>query len=270
MQQWNKNETARGSDCSERERGPAIRSKVERLFSDRSVALFLDIDGTLLDVALTPLTVHVPPDLAELLEMLSARLSGAMAIITGRPIAEADNLLRPWKFAAAGVHGGEMRMSAMETIQALTPTFNPELHNDLKTIADAMPGVVLEDKGAGIAMHYRMVPNLREPLLALLETLIQKYPGQLAICEGRKVVEVLPVGFSKGRALRKLAGLPQFVNRVPVMIGDDISDIDAFHAAEALGGYGLKVAGENFAQSEASFSGPQDVLAWLKKQSQAL
>jgi trehalose 6-phosphate phosphatase len=271
MQQLKKNKTVYGSDGSQPDRAAAIRCKVEQLFADRhSIALFLDIDGTLLDVALTPSAVHVPPDLAELLELLSTRLSGAMAIITGRPIAEADDLLRPWKFTAAGVHGGEIRMSATAAIQALTPTFSPEMHGDLKTIAEAMPGIVLEDKGAGIAMHYRLVPNLREPLLATLEALIPKYPGQFAICEGRKVVEILPVGFSKGRALRKLASLPQFASRIPIMIGDDISDVDAFRAAEDLGGYGMKVAGENFPKSEASFNGPQDVLAWLKKQSKAL
>jgi trehalose 6-phosphate phosphatase len=271
MQQLKNNETMQESDRSQEERLATTRNNVEQLFADhRPVALFLDIDGTLLDVALTPSTVHVPPGLAELLETLSARLSGAMAIITGRPIAEADELLQPWKFAAAGVHGGEMRATATAKVQSLTPSFNPDLHNDLKTIAGAMPGVVLEDKGAGIAMHYRLVPNLREPLLATLEALIPKYPGQFAICEGRKVVEILPVGFSKGRALRKLTSFPQFSGRIPIMIGDDISDIDAFRAAEALGGYGMKVAGENFPPSEASFSGPQDVLAWLKKQSEAL
>jgi trehalose 6-phosphate phosphatase len=267
MQQLKKNETVHGLSGSAPHRAAAVRSDVEQLFNNpHSVALFLDIDGTLLDVALTPSAVHVPPDLAELLGGLSTRLSGAMAIITGRPIAEADDLLRPWKFVAAGVHGGEMRMSATAAVQALTPTFSPEMHSDLKAIADAMPGIVLEDKGAGIALHYRLVPDLREPLLATLEALIPKYPGQFTVCEGRKVVEILPTGFSKGRALRKLANLPQFSNRVPVMIGDDISDIDAFRAAEALGGYGMTVAGENFSQAEASFSGPRDVLAWLKKQ----
>ena len=271
MQQLKKYKTMHGSDEPQPGRGAAIRSNVEQIFANRSpIALFLDIDGTLLDVALTPSTVHVPPDLAELLETLSTRLSGAMAIITGRPIAEADDLLQPWKFAAAGVHGGEIRMSATAAVQALTPTVNPEMYSDLKIIAEAMPGVVLEDKGAGIAMHYRLVPNLREPLLATLDALIRKYPGQFTLCEGRKVVEILPVGFSKGRALRKLASLPQFVNRIPVMIGDDISDSDAFRAAEALGGYGMKVAGENFSEAEASFSGPRDVLAWLEKQSKAL
>ena len=126
-----------------------------------------------------------------------------------------------------------------------------------------MPGIVTENKGTGIAMHYRLAPELRDSLLITLEALVPKYPGQFSIWEGRKVVEILPVGFSKGRALRTLAGLPEFANRIPVMIGDDIADVGAFHAAEELGGYGLKVAGENFSQKEAAFTGPADVLAWL-------
>jgi len=112
-------------------------------------------------------------------------------------------------------------------------------------------------------MHYRLAPELRDSLLITLEALVPKYPGQFSIWEGRKVVEILPVGFSKGRALRTLAGLPEFANRIPVMIGDDIADIGAFHAAEELGGYGLKVAGEHFSQKEAAFTGPADVLHWL-------
>ena len=90
------------------------------------------------------------------------------------------------------------------------------------------------------------------------------------VCEGRKVVEVLPIGFSKGRALRKLAALPKFANRVPIMIGDDIADVDAFRAAEEMGGYGLKVAGENFSNAEASFRGPSEVVSWLKTFSDGL
>jgi len=268
MQQL-KDDTLHGTDRARRERAVQVRGKIEQLVAGRTpIALFLDIDGTLLDVALTPSTVHVPPDLAELLGTLSARLSGALAIITGRPISEADHLLKPLKFAAAGVHGAEMRVSTTAKVEPLTPSFNPELHIDLKAVADAMPGIVMEDKGAGIAMHYRLAPELRDSLLVTLEALIPKYPGQFTLCEGRKVVEILPVGFSKGQALRQLAGFPEFANRVPVMIGDDIADIDAFRAAEALGGYGIKVAGENFADAEAAFNGPADVLAWLKNLSQ--
>ena len=147
---------------------------------------------------------------------------------------------------------------------ATTPTARSLPKGSRVPAAISMPGVVTEDKGTGIALHYRLAPELRDSLLITLEALIPKYPGQFTICEGRKVIEILPIGFSKGRALRKLASLPDFADRIPVMIGDDIADIDAFRAAEELGGYGLKVAGENFSEEEASFIGPADVLKWLE------
>jgi trehalose 6-phosphate phosphatase len=266
MQKLKENDTLHGLARSQREQAESARAAVEKLFAEQSpLALYLDIDGTLLDMALTPSTVHVPPDLADMLARTTERLSGALAIVTGRPIAEADQLLKPLKFAAAGVHGAEMRTTATGEIASLTPAFNPALLNDLRTIAEAMPGIVTENKGAGIAMHYRLVPDLREPLLATVEALLPKYPGQFAICGGRKVIEILPVGFSKGVALHKLAGLSQFKNRIPVMIGDDIADMEAFRAAESLGGVGLKVAGENFTKAEASFGGAPDVRSWLRK-----
>lgn len=247
------------------ERAAALRANVEHLVSSNEpVAIFLDIDGTLLDVALTPSTVHVPPLLPELLETLSSRLSGALAIITGRPLAEADSLLKPAKFIGAGVHGSQMRISAEGNIESLTPSFDPALQAEIKKIVQELPGVVFEDKGSGIALHYRLVPELQQSLMLLLEALVPLYPDQFKICGGRKVVEILPIGFSKGRALRKIASLPKFANKTPVMIGDDISDADAFRAAEDLSGFGLKVAGENFSKEESSFEGPADVLAWLQ------
>jgi trehalose 6-phosphate phosphatase len=265
MQELKKDNALHGTGISQLDQATSARRHVERLLLDRTpIGLFLDIDGTLLDVALTPSTVHVPPGLAELLGTLATHLSGALAIVTGRPIAEADELLKPMKFVAAGVHGAEMRTTATGEIKLLSPSFNPALLNDLRAVAVSMPGIVTEDKGTGIALHYRLAPELRDSLLITLEALIPKYPGQFTICEGRKVVEILPVGFSKGRALRKLASLPDFADRIPLMIGDDIADLDAFRAAEELGGYGLKVAGENFSEDEASFIGPADVLKWLE------
>jgi trehalose 6-phosphate phosphatase len=229
------------------------------------LALFLDIDGTILDVALTPSTVHVPPDLADLLAGISTRLSGALAIVTGRPIAEADRLLQPLKPIAAGVHGAEIRLAADGEVRSLTTGFRPELRSEIKALVEGMPGVVLEDKGGGIALHYRLAPEMHSSLLVTLDALKPKYPGQFLVCQGRKVVELLPVGFSKGRALRQLAALPQFTGRVPVMVGDDIADIGAFSVAEDMGGCGLKVAGENFHATESTFLGPQEVLAWLRE-----
>jgi trehalose 6-phosphate phosphatase len=265
MQHWNKDKALRQDNPSKITRMQPARRTVEELLASRAqIALFLDIDGTLLDVALTPAAVHVPPDLAGLLKAVSVRLSGALAIVTGRPISEADRLLKPLKLTAAGVHGAELRTSASGDIVTQTNLFSLELAADIKAAAKALPGIVMEDKGTGISLHYRLVPELHEPLLLAVDALERKYPGEFKACEGRKVLEILPIGFSKGRALQQLAALPNFSNRVPVMIGDDIADLDAFHVAEEMGGYGLKVAGENFSEAESSFGGPDDVLNWLR------
>jgi trehalose 6-phosphate phosphatase len=243
-----------------------LRADVEHLFaSNAKLALFLDIDGTLLDVALTPSTVRVPPTLPELLDMLSIRLDGALAIITGRPIAEADKLLSPAKLIAAGVHGAEMRFLPEGVTENLTPAFSAALQEEIKNIVRGLPGVVYEDKGGGVALHYRLAPEYQSSLMMLLDELAPRYPNQFTIWGGRKVVELLPVGFSKGRALRKFVSMPQFADRIPIMIGDDISDVAAFREAEEINGFGLKVAGEHFSKEEASFQGPADVLDWLKK-----
>lgn len=265
MPQWNKDKALRQDKPSKITRMQPARRTVEELLASRArIALFLDIDGTLLDVALTPAAVHVPPDLADLLRAVSIRLSGALALVTGRPISEADHLLKPLKLTAAGVHGAELRTSTSGDIVAQTSLFSLELAAEIKAVAKALPGIVMEDKGTGISLHYRLVPELHESLLLAIDALKRKHQEQFKICEGRKVVELLPIGFSKGQALRQLAVLPNFANRVPVMIGDDIADLTAFHAAEELGGYGLKVAGENFSESESSFGGPDDVLNWLR------
>jgi len=265
-QQLKKGSTSGDTAVSAQERAIAARKTVERLIANAEpVALFLDVDGTLLDVALTPSTVHVPSHLPKLLDEIAERLHGALAIVTGRPLEEVDRLLHPAKFVAAGVHGGQMRFSDKGKIETLTPGFDAALTADLKKMAEGLPGIAYEDKGSGIALHYRLAPELQSSLLMSLEALLPEYPNEFSICEGRKVVEVLPVGFSKGRALRKLATLPAFANRIPVMVGDDIADVDAFRAAEDLGGYGLKVAGKNIAESESSFYGPSEVLDWLQK-----
>ena len=264
MHDLKKEIAAHATEASQPSPSTSARNRVEQLLRKQTpIALFLDIDGTLLEMALTPTTVRVPPGLSELLSVVATHLSGAMAIVTGRPIAEADELLQPLKFIAAGVHGAEMRTTVTGEIKPLTPSFSPSLLHDIRMAAVSLPGIVTEDKGTGIAMHYRLAPELRDSLLMTLESLVPKYPDQFAIWEGRKVVEILPVGFSKGRALRTLAGLPEFADRVPIMIGDDIADIGAFHAAEELGGFGLKVAGEHFSKKEAAFAGPADVLGWL-------
>lgn len=228
-------------------------------------AIFLDIDGTLLEMAPTPESVRVPSGLAALLQGLSDGLGGALAIITGRQIADADRLLAPLTFAAAGVHGAEMRLSPAGPVQTRSPELPVELIAQLTALEARMPGIRAEAKGPGFAMHYRVVPHFKEALEIELSRLLADYASTVVLSRGRKIFEIVPIGNSKGSALVTLASQPQFLGRKPVMIGDDVGDEPAFAAAVRLGGLALRVAGEHFTRDAANLDGPAAVHGLLTR-----
>jgi trehalose 6-phosphate phosphatase len=240
------------------------------LAKPRQCALFLDVDGTLLELAATPKTVWVPDGLVDLLGRLAAALDGALAIISGRRIGEIDRLLAPLRLIASGVHGSELRMAADDEIQHLTPVLAPEMVAALKELAGRTPGAFAEPKGSGLAIHYRLAPAAEATIEDDLRKLLDRQSGAFDLWPGQKVFEVIPAGFSKGTALATLAALPTFQGRLPIMIGDDIGDEPAFAAAERLQGFALRVAGENYAASSADFEGPQAVYKWLDRLSRRL
>ena len=226
-------------------------------------ALFLDLDGTLIDIALTPQGVVIPDGLAQLLDDLTRRLGGALAIITGRPIRDVDRFLAPLAPVAAGVHGAEIRRMAHGEIDLTAAPIDPAVVAAVRELAETETGVVVETKHSSVAIHYRLAPQAEPRIEAALRRILDDGPDHLILCHGRRVLEIVPKYVSKGSALETLLELPAFRGRQPVMIGDDISDQSAFAAAVRLGGRGLKVAGEHFARSEAFFSGPAEVRGWL-------
>jgi len=227
-------------------------------------ALFLDVDGTLLDIAPTPSAVVVPPKLPELLVRISKGLDGAFAILTGRQLAEIDALFAPAKFVGGGVHGAELRTTTGGPIIQVATALPDALVEELKALASRLPGIMAEPKGPGFAVHYRQVPELKDTVEAEIRTLIAQYPEDLVLCPGRKLFEVIPEGHSKGSALCTLAELPAFAQRTPVMIGDDVGGLPALAAAEKLGGVGLRVAGGHFGHDDFDLYGPKGVTAWLE------
>jgi trehalose 6-phosphate phosphatase len=233
------------------------------LANPRGCALFLDVDGTLLDLAATPKSVRVPEGLIAILQRLSLALDGAVAIISGRLISEIDLLLAPLRLAASGVHGAELRTAPDREIERVTAVLPADVVQSMRKLALNIPGVIAEPKGPGLAIHYRLAPHAEGDILTALEESLDKHSGAFELLPGKRLYEIVPSGLSKGTALETLAALPAFRGRTPIMIGDDIGDEPAFVAAENRDGFALRVAGEHYASDMSDFAGPGSVVAWL-------
>jgi trehalose 6-phosphate phosphatase len=221
------------------------------------MALLLDLDGTLLDFAPTPDAVVVPPALPPALATLQARLGGALAIVTGRPVAQIDALL-PGLPAVAGEHGGAIRHAPGATVEREPhPPVPPAWLAEAEAALAAHPGTLLERKAQGVTLHFRRAPEAGPALRALAESLLALLPSHTLLA-GSMVWEVRPRGIHKGNAVRALMSRPPFAGRTPLFVGDDVTDEDAIAAARALGGIGLKV--------DESFGTPQGVRDWLARE----
>jgi trehalose 6-phosphate phosphatase len=207
-------------------------------------ALLLDLDGTLLDIAPRPDAVVVAPGLLESLHSLRDRLGGGVAIVTGRTADVVDRLLGAGEFALAAEHGGTVRYApgeALERADSHLPTPPAEWIEATQRLAAAHPGAIMERKALGFTLHYRAVPEagpaFRDALLAMLA-------GSLAfeLLPGHMLWEVRPRGVDKGTAVRALMACAPFAGRLPVFIGDDVTDEDGMRVTRAMGGAGLQVA----------------------------
>jgi len=227
-----------------------------------SCALFLDLDGTLIDIASAPDLVSVPVDLVPMLTRLAARLDGALAIVTGRPVDEVNHFLKPLRLVTAGVHGAQLRMEMNGDVLLTVGPMDPVVASAVCKLNELAPGVVVEPKVFSIAVHYRLAPSVERRIEEALRRIVADSPDHFILCPGRCVIEVVPKQVSKGAALEALMALPRFEGRRPIMIGDDVPDESALAAAVRHGGLGLRVAGEHF-KANADFKGPTEVRAWL-------
>lgn len=235
-----------------------------------SVALFLDLDGTLFDIMAVPSEVSAPAGLSVTLGQLQRTLQGAVAILTGRKIDEVDRLLAPVRTVAAGVHGAELRLEPDGAIEVASASVPDSLVRAVDRLASSIPGVLVEHKGVAIAVHYRAVPNMGPLLETELRNLLDAHDTRLVLSHGRCVLELMPQAATKATALERLMQEPPFRGRRPVMIGDDQPDEAALATAVSLGGKAFKVAGEHFRVGEANFSGPKQVRRWLEDLAVAL
>jgi trehalose 6-phosphate phosphatase len=228
------------------------------VLSAERTAFFFDFDGTLVDIAERPEAVVVPPGLAAALGELSRRASGALAVLTGRPLATIDGWLAPLRLPGCGQHGVELRLpDGAERRSAL--------HIDVAACRAALaragtpPGVVVEDKGASVALHFRAAPEQRAAVEALAAVLLAAAGAHAVLKRGKCVVEVAPGGASKGSALGVLMAHAPFSGRVPAIFGDDLTDEDAFAAGRVLGGLAVQVGPREGARADVALAGPADV-----------
>jgi trehalose 6-phosphate phosphatase len=233
------------------------------MIAPHAFAIFLDLDGTLLDIAEHPDAVAVTPGLADDLDRLRARLAGALAIVSGRTLVDIDRLLHPQQFDAASEHGATVRLSNGDGEASLRARMDDETVEAVETAAGAFPGVWVERKQSALAVHYRQAPQAAAPLSAALHDILARSRADLRMIAGRCVFELTPARVSKARAIEHLSSFFPFAGRRPIFIGDDASDEEACVHAERAGGAGLAVAGEYFTRERAAFGGPAEVRGWL-------
>jgi trehalose 6-phosphate phosphatase len=204
-----------------------------------SCALFLDFDGTMVDIAPQPHAVEVPQPLLDVLQELDSLLGGAVAVISGRPIEQIDAFLHPLKLAVAGVHGAERR-SADGQLHLMNTHPLDLVEAAAQALVDQHPGLLLENKRGSLALHYRQRPELEDLCLQAMQQAVEASPG-VTLLRGKMVVEAKPGGASKGRAIEAFLSEPPFAGRRSVFIGDDITDEVGFSTVQHLGGMGIKV-----------------------------
>jgi trehalose 6-phosphate phosphatase len=202
-------------------------------------ALFLDFDGTLVDIAAQPEAITVPAGLVQTLAELSGYLGGALALISGRPIAQIDAFLHPLRLPAAGVHGAERRSFNGDLTLVHTHPLE-HVEQVASALADRHPGLRLEVKRGSLALHYRQAPELEQLCVEAMQEAVARSPG-LALLRGKMVVEAKPGGATKGHAIEAFMHEPPFSGRLPVFVGDDVTDEVGFATVQRLHGLGVKV-----------------------------
>ena len=204
-------------------------------------ALFLDIDGTLLDLADMPDAIVVPPWLPTALDAASQRLGGALALVTGRALAYADELFSPFRFPIAGLHGAQLRRPDGKVARAETTAAFEALKTDLRKETEGLEGVLVEDKGAAVAAHYRLAPQRQAQVEPIMERLLSRAGANWTLQRGKMVLEIRPASADKGHAVEVFLSMPPFAGRRPIAIGDDVTDEAMFRVANRHGGHSVRV-----------------------------
>ncbi|MCC8963390.1 trehalose-phosphatase [Bradyrhizobium sp. Pear76] len=230
----------------------------------RQTAVLLDIDGTLLDFAPTPREVWVPPELSNTLKHLHERTNGALALVSGRSLNDIDLIFAPDVFPAIGGHGAEMRLQPdSEAVAAHAPPLDKELKRRLAAIAKLSPGILLEDKGYSLALHYRLAPQAEKAIYEAVSLIRAELPNApIEVLPGKSVCEIKHSGFTKATGVLELMTHEPFNGRRPFFIGDDVTDETVFAIMPDFNGLSFSV-GRRALGVDGHFGGPSDVRAFL-------
>jgi trehalose 6-phosphate phosphatase len=242
---------------------PPFQSAVIEPIDLAHVAILLDVDGTIVDMAATPQSVVVPSSLLRTLAKLHARTDGALALVSGRLVENLDHLFAPLTLPCIGGHGVELRSSARAPLQRRPIELSPTLKHQVVAAAAADPRIIVENKGSSLAVHYRLAPDqallMKNKIAAIVD---RAHDEKLEMLCGKAVIEIKPRSFNKGTAVRELMSISPFAHRIPLFIGDDVTDESVFAILPELGGFGYSV-GREVAGVHGVFRGPQDVRDWL-------
>lgn len=227
-------------------------------------ALFLDIDGTLLDIAARPDDVFVPAGLKSDLGKAYQILGGALALVSGRAVEDIDRLFSPLGLPASGVHGSEFRPFPPDDAQRLAPRIPDDIRARAAAIVAQYPGTLFEDKGIAIALHWRLAPQFGAAIEADAQAMMEKAPSNLAMLRGHSVLEIKGSALNKGMAVDRFLKEDAFRGRRPVFVGDDVTDQAAFAAVTRHGGYAFAV-GRAMDGTMDWFASPTEVRKWLSQ-----
>lgn len=224
-------------------------------------ALFLDFDGVLVDIAARPDATVVPPALPRLLARLYDRQGGALALISGRFVADLRKFLPDFPGLIAGSHGAELARGENVTTAIGGDLDAAAMHEAAYRLAEGHDAILIETKPLGVAMHFRADPSLEEVVKASMQQLTEQFPGT-KLQPAKMAIELQPDGVGKGGALALLMDEPPFTGRAPVYAGDDLTDEPAMAEAQSRGGFAIKI-GEGESVADYRLAGPAEMAAWL-------
>jgi trehalose 6-phosphate phosphatase len=231
----------------------------------RKCAILLDIDGTILDLAPAPQQVWVPTGLRQTLARLDELTGGAVALVSGRSLHDIDLIFSPLELAAIGGHGAELRTLPGSEPQMRAKPLPAGLKRRLAAVTELGPGILAEDKGYSLALHYRLAPEKADAVRAAVERICAEHSQDMVeILPGKLVLEIKAAGINKATAVCELMTYAPFSERNPIFIGDDFTDEPVFGVISQFGGLGFSV-GHVAPDVNGHFDKPESVRAWLAR-----